>query len=257
MSYSSLTDDYIPADDSNYTDGRLGYRICKITPHHMAGVLTGEECANIFQNPNRNASANYCIGIDGDIVCSVDEENRAWTSSNRNNDCQAITIEVSNCEYGEPWDISDESWDSLVNLCVDICKRYDFRLNYDGTPEGSLTRHDMFASTNCPGETLGGRFDELETTVNAILDGDEPQPTPEPQPQPGEQEYQNGSTPEPVYCNQYMTHQIGELSPYERCVCIGTYQGLFIVRYEVDGTRDSQGNFDEKIGFVAYDGIIN
>lgn len=150
MSYSSLTDDYIPADENNYTDGRRGYEICKITPHHMAGVLTGEQCANLFQNPNRQASANYCIGVDGDIVCSVDEENRAWTSANRINDCQAITIEVSNNEYGEPWGISDESWNSLVNLCVDICRRYGFRLYYDGTPNGSLTRHDMFIATNCP-----------------------------------------------------------------------------------------------------------
>ena len=185
MSYSNLTDEYIPADDSNYSDGRAGYDICKITPHHMAGVLTGEECARLFQNPGRQASANYCIGVDGDIVCSVDEENRAWTSSNRTNDRQAITIEVSDCEYGYPWDISDESWDSLVALCVDICRRYNFRLNYDGTPDGSLTRHDMFAATDCPGETLGSRFDELEQTVNAILDGEEPGPTP-PHPEPPE-----------------------------------------------------------------------
>lgn len=90
----------------------------------------------------------------------------------------------------------------------------------------------------------------------------EPEPTPEPQPEPQpeppmEKIYKNGSTPEPVYCNQYMTEQIGELSPYEECVSMGTYQGLTIVRYEVDGTRDSEGNYDEKIGFVEYDGTIN
>lgn len=82
-----------------------------------------------------------------------------------------------------------------------------------------------------------------------------PEPTPEPSPIPGEHIYRNGSTPEPVYCNQYMTDKIGELSPYETCVCIGTYEGLYIVRYEVDGSRDSEGNYDEKIGFVSYDGI--
>ena len=171
MSYSNMTWEYIPASPSNYTQGRKGYKVCKITPHHMAGVLTGQQCANLFQNPNRKASANYCIGVDGSIVCSVDEENRAWTSSNWLNDCQAITIEVSNNEYGEPWGISDASWSALVSLCVDICRRYGFRLNYDGTPNGSLTRHDMFANTNCPGQTLGSRLNELETIVNNILDG--------------------------------------------------------------------------------------
>lgn len=171
MSRSSLATLYVPASVNNYTQGRRGYKICKITPHHMAGKLTARQCGNIFANPSRQASANYGIGYDGEIACYVDEENRAWTSSNRENDCQAITIEVANSANGNPWPISDAAWNSLVKLCVDICKRYNFRLTYDGTKNGSLTRHDMFANTNCPGQTLGGRFKELAETVNKILDG--------------------------------------------------------------------------------------
>ena len=150
MSYSKLTQELVLADTSNYSQGRNGEKICKITPHHMAGVLTGKQCARIFQNPGRNASSNYCIGVDGDIVCSVEEENRAWTSSSGWNDRKAITVEVSDCEIGGDWKISDKSWDSLVKLCVDICNRYGFRLNYTGDKYGSLTRHNMFANTNCP-----------------------------------------------------------------------------------------------------------
>ncbi|MBR6641714.1 MAG: N-acetylmuramoyl-L-alanine amidase [Clostridia bacterium] len=170
MTKSNLTDKVVLADSSNYNQGRFGYKVCKITPHHMAGVLSGEACAQIFQNPARDASANYCIGNAGDIVLNVDEDNRAWTSSSRLNDCQAITIEVSNCENGGQWRISDAAWNSLVNLCVDICKRYGFKLTYDGTPNGSLTRHNMFADTSCPGPYLQGRFQELADTVNARLE---------------------------------------------------------------------------------------
>lgn len=173
MVKSSLATKTVLADSSNYNQGRFGYKVCKITPHHMAGVLSGEACAKLFQNPNRNASANYCIGNDGDIVCSLGEENRAWTSSSKKNDCQAITIEVSNCERGGQWKISNAAWNALVNLCVDICKRYNFKLTYDGTPNGSLTRHNMFADTNCPGPYLQGRFKELADTVNARLEGGE------------------------------------------------------------------------------------
>lgn len=171
MGFSSLIKSQVLASENNYTQGRKGYKICKITPHHMAGVLSGEQCAKLFQNPNRQASSNYCIGNDGEIVGCVDENNRAWTSSNRANDCQAITIEVSNSEVGGDWKISDTAWNSLVNLCVDICKRYGFRLNYDGTKNGSLTRHNMFAKTTCPGPYLQGRFQELADTVNSKLDG--------------------------------------------------------------------------------------
>ena len=171
MGFSNLIKSQFLASSSNYTKGRNGYKVCKITPHHAAGVISAEQLAKIFQNPNRQASANYCIGNDGTIVGGVDENNRAWTSSSRSNDFQAITIEISNCSTGGDWPISEAAWNSLVNLCVDICKRYNFRLEYDGTKNGSLTTHDMFANTNCPGPYLKGRLKELADTVNARLDG--------------------------------------------------------------------------------------
>ena len=170
MIKSNLTSKVVLADSSNYNKGRFGYKVCKITPHHMAGKLSGEQCAKLFQDPNRNASANYCIGNDGDIVCNVSEENRAWTSSSKFNDCQAITIEVSNCENGGEWRISEKAWISLVNLCVDICRRYNFKLVYDGTSNGSLTRHNMFAKTDCPGKYLQSKFPELTEIVNSRLE---------------------------------------------------------------------------------------
>ena len=149
-----------------FTEGRNGMRICKITPHIMASKWTGKRCAEFFAEGSRKASANYCIGIDGDIFCSVKEEDRSWASYNGNNDRQAITIECANDEIGGEWHISDNTWNSLINLCVDICKRYNFKLVYDGTPNGSLTRHNMFLNTNCPGPYLQGRLGELAETVN-------------------------------------------------------------------------------------------
>ena len=182
MSYSSLISGVVPASINNYTQGRRGYKICKITPHHMAGRLTGEQCGRIFQNGSRQASSNYGIGYDGRIYGYVDEENRAWTSSNATNDCQAITIEVANSENGGDWPISDAAWNSLINLCVDICKRYGFRLDYTGDKNGSLTRHNMFAATSCPGPYLQARFPELARIVNERLDGGQPTTAPVPEP---------------------------------------------------------------------------
>ncbi len=171
MTVSKLASGTYLAHSSNYEKGRRGHKICKITPHIMAGKLTGKQCAiNVFGRLNKKASANYCIGYNGDIVCNVAEENRAYTSSNWLNDCQAITIEISNTSNNTD-KISEASWNSLVKLCVDICQRYKFRLTYDGTKNGSLTRHNMFANKACPGKYLQARFPELAKTVNAILDG--------------------------------------------------------------------------------------
>lgn len=174
--HSSLTNKIMLADPSNYTVGRQGYKVCKITPHHMAAIWTAERCAQSFQDPNRNASANYCIGNDGTIICNVDEVNRAWTSSNGVNDCQAITIEVANSTGAPDWKVSDAAWNSLVKLCADICKRYGFRLNFTGNANGSLTMHKMFAATACPGPYLEPRMGQLAKEVNALLDGGASQP---------------------------------------------------------------------------------
>lgn len=186
MTKSDLATVVVPASSNNYS-GRKGYKVCKFTPHHMAGNLSVEQCGKLFQNPSRGASSNYGIGTDGRIALYVDEAFRGWTSSNALNDRQAITVEVANNEIGGNWSISDAAWNSLVDLAEDICRRYGFRLEFDGTPNGSLTYHSMFANTACPGPYLKGKMEELARIVNERLDGKGPKP--EPQPTPSEESY--------------------------------------------------------------------
>ena len=174
MSYSGLAT-YCNRTSQHY-DGRFGYKVCKITPHYMAAAWSGKQCADYFARNTRQASSNYCIGINGDIACSVDEENAAWTSSNWLNDSQSITIECGNINNATG-EMTQATWDSLVNLCVDICKRYGFRLNYTGNSSGSLTMHKMFAATSCPGAWLEARMPQLAQEVNARLDGQTVAPT--------------------------------------------------------------------------------
>lgn len=170
MGYSSLASAYIPAALAN-TYGRRTSRVCKFTPHHMAAVWTAETCARSFQNASRGASANYCIGYDGTLVCSLDEDYAAGTSSSYWNDNQAITVEVANSSAGGDWPISQAAWNTLVNLAVDVCRRHGFRLSYTGNSSGSLTEHRMFSATACPGPYLHARMNELAAQVNSILDG--------------------------------------------------------------------------------------
>ena len=144
--------------------------IKKITIHHTAGVLSAETIGNIFASGERKASANYGIGSDGRIGMYVEEKNRAWTSSNGENDNQAITIEVSNSEVGGEWPVSDMVLQKLIDLCVDICKRNGIpSLNYTGDKNGNLTRHNMFAATACPGPYLQSKFPYIAQEVNKRL----------------------------------------------------------------------------------------
>lgn len=144
--------------------------ISKITIHHMAGNITVETCGNIFASASRQASSNYGIGTDGRIALYVDESRRAWTSSNRENDDMAVTIEVANSGGAPEWPISDKAMAALIDLCVDICQRNKIsRLNYTGDKSGNLTRHNMFAATECPSPYLQSKFPYIAEQVNKRL----------------------------------------------------------------------------------------
>ncbi len=145
-------------------------KIDTITIHHMAGNLSLQTCGEVFQPGGRQASANYGIDSDGKIALYVPEAYRAWTSSNRDNDNRAVTIEVANDGGGPAWHVSDKALSATVELCADICRRNGIKqLNYTGDRSGNLTRHNLFTATTCPGPYLQGKFPEIAAAVNAKL----------------------------------------------------------------------------------------
>lgn len=146
-------------------------QIKKITIHHMAANLSLEGLGESFGKIDRNASSNYAIDIDGNVALYVEEKNRAWTSSNAENDNMAITIEVANEEIGGDWRVSDSSYEVLIELCTDICRRNGIEeLIYTGDSQGNLTMHKMFnPNTDCPGPYLEERMEEIAEEVNANL----------------------------------------------------------------------------------------
>lgn len=152
-------------------------QISKVTIHHFAGRATARNVGNLLFNSARQASYNY--GVDAnEIVLYVDESNRSWASSSPANDHQAVTIGVANSELAPTWAINDRAWDAMIDLCVDIVRRNpgitrrDGRsgLWFDGTQNGSLTFHDMFTATACPGPFIRSRAQQICNEVNARLD---------------------------------------------------------------------------------------
>lgn len=158
------------------------HTIDRITIHHMAWVkATVEQCGASFANANREASSNYGIGYDGRIGLYVEEKNRAWTSSSSANDNRAVTIEVANSSGAPDWRVSEASYESLIELVTDICKRNgknkiiwfgnkDKALNYSPkSNEMVMTIHRYFSSTSCPGEYLLSKHPDIAKRVNENL----------------------------------------------------------------------------------------
>lgn len=143
-----------------------------IVIHHMAGKLTVEQCGNVFAPASRKASSNYGVDGNGRIGLYVEEKNRSWATSSKACDSKAITIEVANSVVGGNWAVSNKALSSLINLCVDICKRNGIKqLNYTGDKRGNLHMHRWYAATGCPGEYLGSKFPYIAREVNKRLNG--------------------------------------------------------------------------------------
>lgn len=188
----------LSVDFGNKKSNPRKYKVTKLTPHHMAGIMAADDCARSHLYSNRESSANYYIGNDGLICSGPGEDRRCWTSASRENDHAAITIEVSNSGKGPDWPISAAAYNSLVNLCADICQRYGITPHFNGDPSGSITIHKMFQKTDCPGPYLERiiRSGQLERDIRERMQA------PAPEPDPGEPiiyRVQTGAFKEPRY----------------------------------------------------------
>lgn len=165
--------------------GKRTHSIDRITPHCVVGQLSCESICDCFISKDKQASCNYGIGFDGRISLCVEEENRSWCSSSNSNDQRAVTIECASTK-SYPYAMNEVVYNSLVNLCVDICKRNgktkllwfndkNKSLNYEPMPnEMVITVHRWFANKSCPGDWLYSRLGDLANTVtNKLADNEE------------------------------------------------------------------------------------
>lgn len=151
-------------------------RIDTITIHCAVGLANSNSIARYLDTMTDDASANYCIGKDGDITCMIPEKYRSWCSSNTANDDRAITIEVAS-ETSSPYKVPTLAMASLIDLLVDICSRHDMLLKWswdanerrkhiDGC---NMTVHRDFAAKSCPGDFLYDNMQAIADTVNRRL----------------------------------------------------------------------------------------
>lgn len=154
--------------DHKHWNNRQGNKVDKIVIHHAASVISVEQLGQVFSS--RNSSATYGIGSDGRVGQYVPEQYRPWTTSSWTIDKRAITIEVSNCETGGDWKVSDKVLEVLIELVADICRRNGIKkCSYTGTKNGVLQMHKWYANTACPGPYLGGKFPYIADEVNKLL----------------------------------------------------------------------------------------
>lgn len=162
------------------------HAIDRITPHCYVGQVSVQSMGQWFANGSAQASSNYGIGVDGSVGMFVEEKDRSWCSSSRENDNRAVTIECAS-DKTEPYAINDKVYNKLIELMVDICRRNgktkllwlkdkNKTLNY--TPKSDemlLSVHRWFANKSCPGTFIYNRLPQIATRVTEILAGSSPE----------------------------------------------------------------------------------
>lgn len=202
---------------------------------------------NLKNTHKTSASSHYIIGLEGEIVRCIPENEVAFHSGSYSMNRQSIGIE--NCHPDWEGKFSDDTYNSLVELCADICNRYELDV------ESSIIRHYDVTGKNCPkyyveNEAEWNKFkrdvaNKCEQEINTEIEENNNKES--------EEEmtiYKNGSTRETIYADTDLTKIIGYLAPYEQCDCYGIFEGRPIVRYKIDGSNNY------KIGFAVWTGGV-
>lgn len=189
MTFSELTNREIPAISKKghkKWSSRGGSKIHGVIVHHWAGINGGIERLTTSE---AKASVNYFILSTGEIIGSVSEKFRAWTSGSYEADRNRITIEVQNSTLGPDWKVSPAAVTSLKRLLADIHKRYNLTPSAD-----SIKGHRDFAATACPGPFLYPLLPGIRSDVVGLL-GETAQARPVPAPKPAQPAKTPAKTP--------------------------------------------------------------
>lgn len=211
----------------NYTKGRNGKTIDTITLHVYVGQINLAQAKASFMNKSREASSNYVITKDGEIVLKVEEKNRSWCTGGKgqkgiyypvlgttlnetgsSNDYHAVTVEIAS-DTKAPYRITDKALQAAIKLCADIAKRNGMgELKFLDSPKlighpdkQNMTMHRWFDVNkkgylrSCPGDYLKGKLAFIAAEANKINSGATPTPQPTPTPTP---------TPSPTPSGKYM-----------------------------------------------------
>lgn len=159
---------------SPFRNSPRNHAIDTITIHCVVGQASVESLCSYFQTAG--CSCNWSIGYDGRVAEIVPEGDRSWCSSSPENDHRAVTIECASDAF-YPYAINANVWETLVDLCADICERYNIKeLKWMGDKHlighidvQNMTVHRWFANKSCPGDYIYNRLVQIAKEVNQKL----------------------------------------------------------------------------------------
>ena len=135
----NITNDYLPIGKYH----RPGTKIkpTKIAVHYVGNAgSSAKGNRNYFANCSNYVSSHYIIGLNGEILRLIPQNEISYCTNQANSD----TISIECCHPDRTGKFNDKTLEALIELCADICKRYGFN------PLTDIVRHYDVTKKACP-----------------------------------------------------------------------------------------------------------
>ncbi len=99
-------------------------KVTKIAVHYVGNAgstaLGNRNYFESLKNGNTYASSHYIIGLEGEIIQCIPEDEIAYCTNQAN----TYSISIENCHPKADGKFTEKTRKSLIELCADLCKRY-------------------------------------------------------------------------------------------------------------------------------------
>ena len=120
-------------------------KVLKIAVHYIGNANTSAQANRNYFNSLASthttyASSHYIIGLNGEIIQCIPENEVAYCTNQAN----SYSISIENCHPKSDGKFTEKTRQSLKELCADLCKRYGL------DPLKDIIRHYDVTGKRCP-----------------------------------------------------------------------------------------------------------
>ena len=113
-----------------------------IAVHWVGNPNTSAEAnRNYFQNAERSVSSNYIVGLKGEVIRCIPDDEISWCTNQAN----GYTVSIETCHPDNTGIFNDDTYKSLVELTAMLCNKYNLNPLKNG-----VIRHFDVTGKVCP-----------------------------------------------------------------------------------------------------------
>ena len=113
-----------------------------IAVHWVGNPNTSAEAnRNYFQNTERAVSSNFIVGLKGEIICCIPDNEVSWCTNQAN----GYSVSIETCHPDNTGVFTQDTYNSLVELTAMLCKKYNLN-----PLKGGVIRHFDVTGKVCP-----------------------------------------------------------------------------------------------------------